>query len=128
MTTLKTLARNVKLSFDCGCKLAWDKQDKCQQEANSYRCTLAYKRRRFSFDYWQGRGIEHDPDIVSVLDCLLSDARGGEASFEEFCAEFGYDTDSRKAEKIWQACVKYSKAMKRLLGDDYETFMQAERD
>jgi hypothetical protein len=30
----------------------------------------------------------------------------GDYTFEEFCSELGYDTDSRTAEKIYKKCKK----------------------
>lgn len=48
--------------------------------------------------------------------------------FEDFCAEMGYDSDSRSAEAIWKACAKVETSLKRLLGDDYETFLYADRN
>jgi len=43
------------------------------------------------------------PSAYSILSCLVSTNPG---VFEEWCGEFGYDTDSRKAEKTWRACVE----------------------
>lgn len=42
------------------------------------------------------------PSAGSVLMCLEHSNPG---TFEDFCDEYGYDTDSRKAEKTWRACV-----------------------
>jgi hypothetical protein len=58
----------------------------------------------------------------------LSDAQAGEQAFEDFCGEFGYDPDSRKAERIWRASRLVTKNMKRLLGKDYEAFLYADRN
>lgn len=44
------------------------------------------------------------PVLRYVLECLYGDARCGELTFEDFCSESGYDTDSRKAFEIHQAC------------------------
>jgi hypothetical protein len=56
--------------------------------------------------------------------CLLSDARAGleNDSFEAFCSEFGYDTDSRTAERTYNACRDCAAAMQRILGDDFDRF------
>lgn len=46
------------------------------------------------------------PELDDVLQCLLSDAsmvRHGQ-TFEEWAGDFGYDTDSRKAEKCFNNC------------------------
>lgn len=42
------------------------------------------------------------PSAASILLCLQTRSPG---TFDDFCEEYGYDTDSRKAEKIWRACV-----------------------
>lgn len=38
--------------------------------------------------------------------CFLLDGDGSRYGFEEFCTNFGYDTDSRKAYKIFKSCEK----------------------
>lgn len=125
--TLKQLATAVKLTVTFGAKLPYDQQDDWQRQANGYRCTLRYKRRSYAFDFWMGSAHTEEPTAEGCLDCLLSDAQAGDESFEYFCDEFGYDSDSRKAEKTWKACQQTTKGMKRLLGNDYETFLYAER-
>lgn len=45
-------------------------------------------------------GIE--PTAYDVLSCLTKHDPG---SFDDFCDEYGYDNDSRKAEKIYNAVV-----------------------
>ncbi len=122
--TLKQLAKSVKLVCDGGPHLEYSKQDEWQQNANGYRCTLRYKGRQYSLDFWQGVGISGDPTAESVLECLLSDASVSDG-FEEFCGEFGYDTDSRKAERLHKACLKIRDNMERLLGEDFQGFLHA---
>lgn len=126
--SLKQLAKRVKLINQFGAKLDYDKQDDWQKKATGWNCTLRYQGRQHRFDFWQGPAISGEPDREGVLNCLLSDAQAGEQSFDEFCGEFGYDHDSRKAESTWKACQKTTDAIKRLLGSDYETFLYAERD
>jgi hypothetical protein len=43
------------------------------------------------------------PTPYGVLACLQKYDCG---TFEDFCAEFGYDEDSKTAEKIYNACLK----------------------
>jgi hypothetical protein len=63
-----------------------------------------------------------------VLEALLSDASvAGYDQFEEWAADLGYDPDSRKAEKVYQACVEQTAQLRQLLGDDFETFVEAKR-
>lgn len=58
------------------------------------------------------------PDPEDVLASLLLDALAGTNTFEEFCSDFGYDEDSRKAEKIWHQCQISLGAMHRAFGAD----------
>jgi len=56
------------------------------------------------------------PKIDDVFYCLTSDARyvsNGE-SFEDFCCELGYDTDSRQAERNYHDCISTMMNLKRL--------------
>lgn len=70
-----------------------------------------------------------DPDLKNVLYCLWSDAQSVSdgQSFEDWCADFGYDTDSRKAHKAYKACLKTYQALKRL-GFDFEELAEFFQD
>lgn len=58
------------------------------------------------------------PDVADVLDSLRMDAQAMECSpgFEDFCAEFGYDTDSRRAEQMHRAVMESAGRMQSWLG------------
>ena len=61
------------------------------------------------------------PNKKDVLFALYMDANcvhNGE-SFEDFCSELGYDTDSRSAYKAYEGCRDADYALKRL-GFDYD--------
>lgn len=126
-TTLADLCKAVKIDVEYGAHLAWDEQDDWQRQANGYRVTLKYKRRQMGLDYWMGSGISHEPDAEGVLENLLSDASSADQTFEQWCADLGFDADSRRAERIYRAVQKQTDALRRLLGDDFDTFMNAER-
>jgi len=55
------------------------------------------------------------PSAGSVLPCLQTRSP---STFEDFCAEYGYDTDSRKAEKIWRACADQYLALSAMYSPD----------
>ena len=44
------------------------------------------------------------PSLDDVLYSLVTDSRALDTCFIDWCADFGYDTDSRKAESIYRAC------------------------
>lgn len=59
-----------------------------------------------------------DPDLVNVLYCLVSDAGAIDYScFQDWADDFGYDVDSRKAEKIYRTCLEIGLWMRSALGE-----------
>jgi len=58
------------------------------------------------------------PDLADVLYSLSMDADVlNSGSFENWASEYGYDTDSRKAESIYRACLDIALKMRAALGD-----------
>lgn len=58
------------------------------------------------------------PALRDVLYALVSDASVLDyPSFEEWASEFGYDTDSRKAEQTYRACMEIALQLRAMLGD-----------
>lgn len=127
--TLKALCNgNIKISSEYGrTRKPWTAYDEWQKQAHPYRVTLTYERRRLTVDFFMGSANTSEPDAEGVIDCLLSDAQAGEQSFEDFCADMGYDLDSRKAEQTWKQCRAYAPKVRRFLGHHFETFLYAER-
>lgn len=129
---LSELAKKVEIRSKPGSRVPFHKQDPWQQSANSWTCTLTYRGRRLSVDYWQGTGIREEPYAAGVLSNLLGDASTNSSSFEDFCSEFGYDAKNKvsrtKALKIYRACSAIATKLEKLLGSDYTMFMSAEND
>lgn len=70
-------------------------------------------------DYEQGIEVMSENSLLHAFYCLLTDAESGHLHFDEFCGQFGYDSDSRKAHAIWNACKKqYPKVEKIEASDD----------
>lgn len=74
------------------------------------------------------RDINHLPgkgEREDVLECLLSDAAGVEAAdgFEFWCADLGFDEDSRKVERIYRQSVGQTEKLRRFLGGDYNDYL-----
>ena len=87
---------------------------------NHFKVTLRANGRQMTLHFSQGYGISGEPTAADVLNCLASDSSSIEnaGSSEEWASDFGYDPDSRKAEKIYRACVKEAARLKVFLGDD----------
>lgn len=87
-----------------------------------YIVTLRYQRRQMTVKFHTGSGWTRQPNVRDVLECLLSDAGtvDNARGFEDWADDLGYDPDSRKAERIYRECVRQTKRLARLLGDDYD--------
>jgi hypothetical protein len=76
-----------------------------KEERDIYRLSLRRGTRGFSVRF--GQSIAHSdygntpPTAYDLLACLTKYAPG---TFENFCADYGYSDDSRKAEKVYKAC------------------------
>jgi hypothetical protein len=55
------------------------------------------------------------PQAADVLYSLLLDSSAASQSFESWASEFGYDTDSRKAEATYRACQQNADKLARVL-------------
>lgn len=58
------------------------------------------------------------PKTADVVHCLLMDASGTEGGFESWAADLGYDSDSRGAERIYNACRAVSVVLNRTFTAD----------
>ena len=52
------------------------------------------------------------PSALDILHCIRLDNPHDE-TFENWCSEYGYDTDSRKAEKMYRACIEQTMMFRR---------------
>ena len=91
-----------------------------------YKCRMRFQGRAITVPFYCGPAITREPSAADVLYCLCSDTRAGEQDFGEFCSELGYDQDSRKAERIWKACVRTAPKVRRFLGDNFDAVANAE--
>jgi hypothetical protein len=101
---------------------------------DEWACTFTRDKQSITFDYftalgnrkmpeWKGPGPipsfhslmgaerlaqakPQAPSPADVLQCVLSDAEACGQSFESWCGDFGYDTDSRKAFATYEACQR----------------------
>jgi len=61
------------------------------------------------FDFWGSVNDANEgkhPTAYGVLACISSDAFCPD-TFADFCSEYGYDEDSRKAEKLFAKCARF---------------------
>jgi hypothetical protein len=82
---------------------------------------------QYEFPYMQGTAHTKKPTLVDIMVALLSDAScvaGRE--FEEFCGDFGYDPDSRKAEALYNRIIEDNAKLCKLFGTtDLEAVLES---
>jgi hypothetical protein len=105
------------------------------EDARHWTCTIQkprpsdaihYELYKFSIPFSQGSAHKDEPKLEDVLNCLASDASGYDnaRSFEDWCNEYDYDTDSRESEATYNAVKEQSEELKSFLGDsDYATLL-----
>ena len=87
-----------------------------------FKITLKKGGKQFTFNFGQSISEgSNEPTLYSVLTCLQKYDVG---SFENFCDYFGYDYDSRTAEKTYKAVVKEFEGMERLFNSDELELLQ----
>lgn len=64
---------------------------------------------------WDNAPRPVTPTAANVLYSLLMDAQGAEQPFDYWCSDFGYDTDSRKALSVYEACCAIRRDLYKLL-------------
>lgn len=100
--------------------------DEWSASARHWRITITRDGRQMRVYFSQGSAHTDAPTLEDVLDCLASDAAGinNAAGFDDWCSEYGYDTDSRKAERIYKACARQGAALARLMdADEFDTLL-----
>lgn len=73
-----------------------------------------HRGKDFTVFYSMGSAYTGKPKTSDVIHSLLMDSEAAEESFEDWCSNFGYDSDSRKAERTYRACMETAKKMHRL--------------
>jgi hypothetical protein len=55
------------------------------------------------------------PTPASVLHCLLLDASALDESFDNWCSDYGYDSDSMSAFRTYQSCCDIAKKLYKVI-------------
>lgn len=86
---------------------------------NGWKVTLKNARgSRYTVPFFKGVGLpDTPPTAAEVLECLIDDATGyrNANSFEDWAENYGYDTDSRAAYRIFEACRRISERLDKFL-------------
>ena len=95
-------------------------------EHDAWTCLVKFGEKSFETPYKTGIGhrkavpgklpVPQAPKGADVVSCLLSDASSSDCGFEDWCGEFGYDTDSRSALDTYLVCQNTEKKLVGLFG------------
>ncbi len=94
--------------------------DNDKDSRDIFKCTLKRGTRSYTFNFGQsindstGKG-KNPPTAYDVLACINKYDPG---TFENFCSEYDYDTDSRTAEKTYKGVIEEWQAVERLFTDN----------
>lgn len=123
--TIKEFIKENKIKFKVEQKYI---ENENMPNMNSYWCIIKYDKRQYSFPFFQGYGIKHDPTLSGVLDCLQSDCTciiGN--NVDDFLNDMGYTQNLkqvRKGEQCYKEILKEVSNLQRLFGDKYEAFLE----
>lgn len=78
--------------------------DKWQHRAFNVNFVNARSGHFANFTWRQGTGVKGDPIPAEVLAGVCREFADSETTFEDWADNFGYDKDSRRAEKLFNEC------------------------
>jgi hypothetical protein len=121
MTELKTLEQFISengVTMTAKRSLGQMNPNMPNPDMRHWRCTL--KRDKDTLTVWFSQGSAHKepPTAADVLNSLSFDSCATGETFESWANEYGYDTDSRSAEKTYKACLRYARLLEGFLGSD----------
>lgn len=125
MTTLQTFINRNRITAHAEWADRNPNTNDMPAGSSYWRVTLRHDGRQLTVPYSMGPAHSREPEAIDVLDALASDASGYEnaRSFEEWAEEYGYETDSRRAERVYRAVERQTTGLQRLMGDKYRTLL-----
>lgn len=88
-----------------------------RHEAIAFECEQGNEARPIGSGMLKGKSLE--PDALDVLYSLVMDAGAiDHGNFESWAGDYGYDTDSRSAEKIYRDCLEIALKLRSAIGDE----------
>lgn len=106
------------------------------RDMHPYTVTLTRGKHRITVPFYTGSAVKLEQRAsqhkvaADVLHSLVSDAQGFEnaRNFEDWASEYGYDVDSRKAERIYKKLAELSPQVRDFLGEHWDEFAEAAQD
>ena len=113
--TKENILLNINIYVKETFKTQEDMNDNWKKTANKWQVKLVYFDKEYVTDFYMGSGLvdkmnrPKKPTKKDLLYSMIMDDVSG-MNFNDFCNEFGYDNDSIKALKVYEACKRETKA------------------
>lgn len=98
-------------------------------QGDHWKCRIRYNGKSMVIYFSQGYGHNgRTPKIDSVLYCIAADANGYDNApdFENWASEYGYDTDSRKAYRVFMTVRKQADKLHNMFDSKYDDLLECE--
>ena len=121
--TKENILLNVELYVQPAFKTQEDMDDEWKKEANKWQVKLVYFDKEHVTNFYIGSGLVDEmgrpkkPTKKDILYSMIMDDVS-DMNFNDFCDNFGYDKDSIKALKIYNACLKETEAYYDMFDDE----------
>lgn len=120
MKTMKEFVKenNIRINVEYADRNPNMSDDDWSRSAFHYKTVLKRKNKQMTVYFSKGSALTEEPTVEEVLNSIAMDSvsyLNGD-SFEDFCSEFGYDTDSRRAEKTYNAVIRQGEKAENFLG------------
>lgn len=99
-----------------------DPTPKTFEHTDAWTCEFKYQDRAINITFYMGLGYNGElPDILRVITCILDDSASVDncSCFEEWADCYGWNPDSREAERVYNACKVNADKIAYLFGDKY---------
>lgn len=88
--------------------------DDWDASASHWSVTIKRNGKRMRIFYSMGSAHIGSPQDADIMAAILRDHESASEDFADWCANLGYDTDSRKALRTYKACKRIGTSMARL--------------
>lgn len=95
-------------------------------DAVGWTATYHFQGRDLALYWYVGSKVAEDPTADEILSTHIRNVIDEDISFEEWCRESDYDSDSRKRERQYKDEMEISRNIRAFLGKDYDRFLEAD--
>ena len=98
-----------------------DVVDRWGSQFHQWNVELTYNGEQITVDYYTGVMRTDEPTAKDVVWSLIADDQTLQSgsTFEDWCFELGYNTDSISDRATYDLCIKNSQNVRRLYGSDF---------